>query len=455
MWITVLMTATEWKNFFRLRCHPAAEKHFQKIAYMTRDALENSVPVQRVWHLPYISEYEVKTIPYLNDLKKISAGRCARLSYLTHEGVRNVEEDIRLANNLIKPPGEVDEEVMHACYDSETDVLTSKGWKNWTEIKGDETFCTLNLRNNNIEYQKATTTYLNKPYLGLMYNVTSSHMSLLVTPEHKMLACKMTTLKGRQKEKFELIPIRELYPVSHAYMKAGHNVYKNTGSFYDFNTLALLGFALGDGYILPRSKKLCFHLKKERKINYLKSICYNLEELRSDVFAVPYPFDFNIYDDSGLKKIQQSLLMTEDNFPIYEGLMHSDGSGDYTFSNNSKQLIDAFCQICVHLSFAFNIKKYGNTYQVAVNKVQTKPDFNKTKTTKAKVEKIENWEGKIYCVTVPNGTLYVRRNGIGVWSGNSPFEHIAEASRYPEERSGPFIGWKQYRKEFVNENTPG
>ena len=38
---------------------------------------------------------------------------------------------------------------------------------------------------------------------------------------------------------------------------------------------------------------------------------------------------------------------------------------------------------------------------------------------------VENYDGLIHCVEVPNHTLYVRRNGYAVWSGNTPFEHNA------------------------------
>lgn len=70
MWITVVMTATEWKNFFRLRCHQDAEIHFQKIAGMIRDCLDNNSPIRKragEWHLPYIDEehnvgYDIETL---------------------------------------------------------------------------------------------------------------------------------------------------------------------------------------------------------------------------------------------------------------------------------------------------------------------------------------------------------------------------------------------------------
>lgn len=119
MWITVLMTATEWKNFFRLRVHPDAEIHFQKIAGMIHDAMKASTPKRLgifEWHTPFVDEDERNEIAgawkagrlnvpiefsALDCIKRVSAGRCARLSYLTHDGKRDWNEDIGLAERLI------------------------------------------------------------------------------------------------------------------------------------------------------------------------------------------------------------------------------------------------------------------------------------------------------------------------------------------------------------------
>ncbi len=115
-YITVLITATEWKNFFRLRVHSAAEKHFQKFAKLMKTAIGNSVPQELQigqWHLPYISPEDAATESVrewgkdgLGKLIKISAARCARLSYLTQDGKRDVEEDLKLFERLINPKTE-------------------------------------------------------------------------------------------------------------------------------------------------------------------------------------------------------------------------------------------------------------------------------------------------------------------------------------------------------------
>lgn len=106
MWITVVMTATEWKNFFRLRCHPDAEIHFQELACKIRDALAISAPQRKCvgeWHLPYTVpsdfEYDIEIV------KMASVARCARVSYLTHDGVPSVAKDVALFNKLVNGSG--------------------------------------------------------------------------------------------------------------------------------------------------------------------------------------------------------------------------------------------------------------------------------------------------------------------------------------------------------------
>lgn len=121
MWITVIVSATAWNNFLALRqddgipggatrpedmINPAfpAQPEIQVIAYMMREALNASHPMPGAagtWHLPMVEEYpKVADVP--PDFIKISAGRCARISYLTHDGRRDPAEDIRLHDDLVR-----------------------------------------------------------------------------------------------------------------------------------------------------------------------------------------------------------------------------------------------------------------------------------------------------------------------------------------------------------------
>lgn len=104
-WITTVITATDWANFFALRCHPAAQPEFQKIACMIRDAMVASTPRRLEhgeWHLPFIRDGDRTEIGTdIETLKRISAARCARVSYLTHEGKRDHQADLALYDRLV------------------------------------------------------------------------------------------------------------------------------------------------------------------------------------------------------------------------------------------------------------------------------------------------------------------------------------------------------------------
>ena len=99
MWITVIHSATEHDNFFKLRCHEAAEPHMQKLAYAMRDACDQSEPVPRTWHMP-LTGFEGDEELSRYDLAKVSVARCARVSYLTHDGQRDVQADLDLFERL-------------------------------------------------------------------------------------------------------------------------------------------------------------------------------------------------------------------------------------------------------------------------------------------------------------------------------------------------------------------
>ena len=97
--INVLVTATEWDNFFELRCHPAAQPEMRVLAEAIRSAMDLSQPrflEPGQWHLPYVEDDGT------SDAIKVSVARCARVSYLTHDGRETtLEEDLELYERLV------------------------------------------------------------------------------------------------------------------------------------------------------------------------------------------------------------------------------------------------------------------------------------------------------------------------------------------------------------------
>lgn len=98
MWHRVIVTSTEWENFFAQRCHKDAQPEIRLAAEAMRDALNASTPTPLKYgefHLPYT--YESDKVTYnLKDLIAASVARCARVSYLTHDGTRDFHKDLDL-----------------------------------------------------------------------------------------------------------------------------------------------------------------------------------------------------------------------------------------------------------------------------------------------------------------------------------------------------------------------
>lgn len=106
--ITVVVTATEWSNFFDLRCHPDADPTMRTLAEAMRDAIAASDADDKVldtgdWHLPYIGENDILALePDWKTLAMISAARCARVSFLNHDGsAPDIDKDLALAKRLL------------------------------------------------------------------------------------------------------------------------------------------------------------------------------------------------------------------------------------------------------------------------------------------------------------------------------------------------------------------
>lgn len=107
MLITVICSFTDGANFFFLRDHPDADPNFQRLASKMWTAYLDNTPTYLApgeWHLPLLREEDREDAARLGDadevLRKVSTGRCARVSYLTHAGIRDLSEDIRLHDDL-------------------------------------------------------------------------------------------------------------------------------------------------------------------------------------------------------------------------------------------------------------------------------------------------------------------------------------------------------------------
>lgn len=99
-----IISGTDWADFFKLRIHDDADPTIRAFAIEVRKAFNSSTPAwlePGEWHLPLVTDEERFNF-HTDVLRRVSAARCARASYLNHDTTApQIGRDLELANRLI------------------------------------------------------------------------------------------------------------------------------------------------------------------------------------------------------------------------------------------------------------------------------------------------------------------------------------------------------------------
>ena len=161
--IRVIVTATDYANFFALRDHEDAQPEIRELARVMKAAMETSTPKSLglgEWHLPYLDDEDLANInnhmaessitrhkPNKWDVCimacAVSAARCARVSYLTHDGERpTLQKDLELYRHLVNanPPhmSPCEHQASPNCYGKVDDLdypVTHSNFRGWRQFR--------------------------------------------------------------------------------------------------------------------------------------------------------------------------------------------------------------------------------------------------------------------------------------------------------------------------------
>ncbi|AMO44127.1 thymidylate synthase [Ruegeria phage vB_RpoS-V10] len=125
MHISVVVTSSNFDNFYWLRRHKDAQPEIKALADAMWVAQQASTPKlldAGQWHLPYVTEDDYMALRTMDDdilraagisysdpemgeidaMRRISVARCARVSYLTHDGKKpSIANDFALYDRLV------------------------------------------------------------------------------------------------------------------------------------------------------------------------------------------------------------------------------------------------------------------------------------------------------------------------------------------------------------------
>ena len=98
-----VVSGTEWENFFKLRTASDSQPEMQDLANKMLKLYNEHEPVlleDNEWHLPYITQKDQFNFTP-SECCKISAARCARVSYKLYDGTTDSQKDLELYERLV------------------------------------------------------------------------------------------------------------------------------------------------------------------------------------------------------------------------------------------------------------------------------------------------------------------------------------------------------------------
>lgn len=142
LYVHGVISATKWDNFFALRLHPDAQPEFQELASLMWTALGQSTPGELDygdWHLPYVNEVTADHWG-LDVARKISAARCAWVSYKPFDSTEEDEKDytnikkaLATFEKLVGTPMHASP-MEHVATPGNTHVSNFTGWVQWRHL---------------------------------------------------------------------------------------------------------------------------------------------------------------------------------------------------------------------------------------------------------------------------------------------------------------------------------
>jgi DNA-directed RNA polymerase beta subunit len=381
-------------------------------------------------------------------------GKQSRITRLGEGGIPSVESIPDEARS-VQPShmGFMDPSITPECYDAITEVMTSGGWKFWKDVTAED-YLACNIEGR-LEWHRPEALH-SSYYRGEMFGAKAKNFSYLVTPNHRLWA------RGKEDNSYK-IEMAEACHFQHRVFSSAHlplvgSEYslfalpdvsllrtneKPLGSFDINDWCELLGWFLVAGSVVWREEEGDYRTLLSRSRVSTSSNCDRVEKLlrRMDL---RYSFNASTHCYSVASKQLTSYFrrfgLSADRYipdiflqaplvarqRLLEGLLLADGHKAHhapaqQFLSSSASLADTVQQLAFSLGRPATVrfssddrKSPRNDYYVVTlhNRIEyeiKKPNYSKV-----------DYDGMVYCATVPGGLLYVRR-GItpGHWSGNS------------------------------------
>lgn len=352
------------------------------------------------------------------------------------------------------------------CFDDKTEILTDEGWKLFCDLRGDEKVFSVGVNENKASWERIDHIHRSE-WDGKMYLHEKKHLNFCITPNHRMMV-----RTSPKKSEFCFRPYSELpqefvirekngwsgeSPLLKKFLCVKQMPYggKYTREFvFTMEDWAeFLGWFVSEGCVWKEKRKngrykIMIAQNLGLKANKITNLLYRMgvgwrrssnsfEFSNNEIgqwlekHCCKYAKNKRVPDEikNGSERIIQKFL---DSFLLGDGSQHKGGKGK-TYHSSSKLLIDDLQEMLAKLGRAGSIvvgHEAGSEFYIGKRKVVRKNKtynlfergciggFNGKNCLKKNVNEI-HYKGIVWCVATNKESIYVRRNGIPMWSGNT------------------------------------
>jgi ribonucleoside-diphosphate reductase beta chain len=328
------------------------------------------------------------------------------------------------------------EQISQECFDDQTEILTNQGWMLFSNINEMTRVAQYNLETEEISFV-VPNKIMKYPYQGEMILFESSHTSICVTPNHEMINIHPVTKKKTKRL------ARQTIGCNYSYPKTGNFVCCENPVFHKIYFL-LIAIA-ADGTIREHTKtnkktisvqmSLTKQRKKDRLIALLKDLYVSFvmsekDDSGSTRISFVLPMDITQDTIKSLDFLDITKIDKEIAELLIKEILFWDGDQSSHFYSTNKKAIDKAQIIALiaekNATVSINRTKEqaaltvlpqgGNPittkdcYVLSVSNVKYKTYPHQTK---------KDYDGFVYCVSVPSQNIVTRRNGRIAITGNS------------------------------------
>ncbi|TMQ01202.1 MAG: hypothetical protein E6K99_00755, partial [Thaumarchaeota archaeon] len=351
------------------------------------------------------------------------------------------------------------------CYDDKTEVLTEKGWKLFKDLSREDEVCTLNPSSDVIEFQRPSAIVSFRHHRELI-SIQNRTLDVMVTPDHNMYLQSQQDAR-MHRNNYRFVKAKELQTQSQikrtgiwvgleseyftlpsvtiGHVEGRQVVLSATGSLeipMD-KWLAFIGVWLADGSVSGNGDSYRVSIaqksgvKAERVQGLLSQLPFKFSRGESGFYCYDkrlgsYLAEFGGASEKYVPNFVKQLTSTKIG-TFLEWFTQGDGTimknGFRIFYTSSRRLADDIQELLLKLGRLGIVKqrRRGGKIRIVNHYADaSRPQYEVLE----RGRKLESWidkrdtrtvdyDGTVYCASVKNHIMYVRRNGKPYWCGNT------------------------------------